>query len=88
MPFIHTRSWKWGFHNMGPIQIFGEIRVVLKPKGLEYFSVRNHNDQLYGAEVKVEEEDDWKEEDINDINGFEARFFSEKEILIDWKKKF
>ncbi len=54
--------------------IFSEIRRVLKPNGLNYFSVRNHNDQFYGAGVEVEE-------DIYDINGFEVRFFSEKEIL-------
>ena len=56
--------------------IFSEIRRVLKPNGLNYFSVRNRNDQLYGAGVKVEEE-----EGIYDINGFEVRFFSEKETL-------
>ena len=64
--------------------IFEEIRVVLKPKGLDHFSVRNHNDQLYGAGVKVEDE----EEGIYDINGFEVGFFSEKEILMDLKRKF
>ena len=54
--------------------IFSEITRVLKPNGLNYFSVRNHNDQFYGAGVKVEE-------GIYDINGFEVRFFSEKETL-------
>src|SRR5919107_2536453 len=54
--------------------VFSEIRRVLKPNGLNYFSVRNNNDQFYGAGVKVEE-------GIYDINGFEVRFFSEKEIL-------
>ena len=54
--------------------IFSEIRRVLKPNGLNYFSVRNRNDQFYGAGVEVEE-------GIYDINGFEVRFFSEKEIL-------
>ncbi len=58
--------------------IFSEIRRVLKPNGMNYFSVRNHNDQFHGAGVKVEEEE---EEGIYDINGFEVRFFSEKEIL-------
>ena len=28
--------------------IFSEIRRVLKPKGLNFFSVRNHNDKSYG----------------------------------------
>ncbi len=54
--------------------IFSEISRVLKPNGLNYFSVRNHNDQFYGAGVEVEE-------GIYDINGSEVRFFSEKEIL-------
>ena len=38
--------------------IFEEIRRVLKPKGLDHFSVKNHNDKSYGAEVKVEEEEE------------------------------
>ena len=54
--------------------IFSEIRRILKPNGLNYFSVRNHNDKFYGNGVKVKE-------GIYDINGFEVRFFSEKEIL-------
>ena len=37
-------------------------------------SVRNHNDQFLGAGVKVKE-------GIYDVNGFEVRFFPEKEIL-------
>jgi SAM-dependent methyltransferase len=56
--------------------VFSEIRRVLKPNGLNYFSVRNRNDKFYGAGVKVEEEDG-----VYDINGFEVRFFSEKETL-------
>jgi SAM-dependent methyltransferase len=35
--------------------IFSEIRRVLKPNGLNYFSVRNHNDKFYGNGVEVEE---------------------------------
>ncbi len=54
--------------------ILSEIRRVLKPNGLNYFSVRNHNDKFYGTGVEVEE-------GIYDINGFEVRFFSEKETL-------
>ena len=54
--------------------IFSEIGRVLKPKGMNYFSVRNHNDKFYGDGVIVEE-------DIYKINSFEVRFFSEKEIL-------
>lgn len=53
--------------------IFSEINRVLRPNGLNFFSVRNHHDQFYGNGIKVEEE-------IYNINGFEVRFFSEKEI--------
>ena len=53
--------------------IYSEIRRVLKPNGLNYFSVRNHNDKFYGNGVEVEN-------GIYDINGFEVRFFSEKEM--------
>ncbi len=52
--------------------VFSEIRRVLKPNGLNYFSVRNHNDKFYGNGVEVED-------GVYDINGFEVRFFSEKE---------
>ena len=54
--------------------VFSEIRRVLKPNGLNFFSVRNSNDRFYGAGVEVEE-------GVYDINGFEVRFFSENEIL-------
>jgi SAM-dependent methyltransferase len=53
--------------------IFSEIRRVLKPKGLNFFSVRNHNDKSYGKGVKIDK-------GIYDINGFQIRFFTEKEI--------
>jgi len=54
--------------------IFSEIRRVLKPKGLNFFSVRNHNDKSYG---KGRREVD--KEGIYDIDGFQIRFFTEKE---------
>jgi len=54
--------------------IFSEIRRVLKPKGLNFFSVRNHNDKSYG---KGRREVD---KGIYDINGFQIRFFTEKEL--------
>ena len=54
--------------------IFSEIRRVLKPKGLNFFSVRNHNDKSYGRGVEVDK-------GIHDINGFQIRFFTEKEII-------
>jgi SAM-dependent methyltransferase len=54
--------------------VFSEIRRVLKPNRLNYFSVRNQNDKFYGNGVEVED-------GVYDIDGFEVRFFSEKEIL-------
>ena len=53
--------------------IFSEMQRVLKPKGLNFFSVRNNNDKSYGKGVQVEK-------GIYDINGFQVRFFTEKEI--------
>jgi SAM-dependent methyltransferase len=53
--------------------IFSEMRRVLKPKGLNFFSVRNHNDKSYGRGVELDK-------GIYDINGFQIRFFAEKEI--------
>ena len=53
--------------------IFSEIRRVLKPKGLNFFSVRNHNDKSYGKGIEIDK-------GIYDINGFQIRFFTEKEI--------
>src|SRR5437016_4008820 len=53
--------------------IFSEIRRVLKPKGLNFSSVINHNDKSYGKGVEVDK-------GIYDVNGFQIRFFTEKEI--------
>jgi SAM-dependent methyltransferase len=53
--------------------IFLEIRRVLKRKGLNFFSVRNHNDKSYAKGQEVEK-------GIYDINGFQIRFFTDKEI--------
>jgi SAM-dependent methyltransferase len=54
--------------------IFSEIRRVLKPKkGLNFFSVRNHNDKSYGKGREADK-------GIYDINGFQIRFFTDKEI--------
>lgn len=47
---------------------------MLKPNGLNYFSVRNHNDQFYGVGFEVEQ-------GVYDVNGFQVRFFSETEML-------
>jgi SAM-dependent methyltransferase len=54
--------------------IFSEIRRVLKPKkGLNFFSVRNHRDKSYSKGIEIEK-------GIYDIDGFQIRFFTEKEI--------
>jgi SAM-dependent methyltransferase len=53
--------------------IFSEIKRVLKPRGFNFFSVRNQNDNSYGTGVEIEK-------GIYDINGFQIRFFTEKEI--------
>jgi SAM-dependent methyltransferase len=53
--------------------IFSEIRRVLKPKGFNFFSVRNHNDKSYGEGIEVDK-------GIYDINGYQVRFFTGKEI--------
>ena len=52
---------------------FSELKRVLNPKGLNFFSVRNHNDKSYGKGKEVEKE-------IYDIDGFQIRFFTEKQI--------
>jgi hypothetical protein len=46
---------------------------VLKPKGFNFFSVRNQNDKAYGSGVEIDR-------GIYEINGFQIRFFTEKEI--------
>ncbi len=53
--------------------ILSEIRRVLKPRGLNFFSVRNQNDNSYGKGTEVDN-------GIYDINGFQIRFFTEEEI--------
>lgn len=53
---------------------FSEIRRILKTRGFNFFSVRNHNDKFYGKGIKVEQ-------GIYDINGFQVRFYTEQEIL-------
>ena len=55
--------------------MFSEIRRVLKLKGLNFFSVRNHNDKSYGKGRKIDK-------GIYDINGFQIRFFTKKEIQV------
>ena len=53
--------------------LFSEIRRVLTRKGFNFFSVRNQNDKSYGEGVQIDK-------GIYDINGFQVRFFTEKEI--------
>ncbi|HSB57302.1 MAG TPA: class I SAM-dependent methyltransferase [Nitrosopumilaceae archaeon] len=53
--------------------IISEVKRVLKDNGFHFFSVRNHNDKFYAKGTKVDDE-------IYDINGFQIRFFTRKEI--------
>jgi hypothetical protein len=53
--------------------IFSEIKRVLKPKGFNFFSVRNQHDNSYGKGIQIEK-------GIYDINGFQIRFLTEKDI--------
>jgi len=53
--------------------VFSEIRRVLRPKGFNFFSVRNQNDKFYGRGTKIDD-------GIYDINGFLVRFFTGQEI--------
>ena len=53
--------------------IFSETKRIMKPKGLNFFSVRNYNDKSYDKGIEIEK-------GIYDINGFQVRFFTEKEI--------
>src|SRR5919198_4613204 len=46
--------------------VFSEIRRVLKPEGLSFFSVRNHHDKSYGKGIEVDE-------GIYEIDGFQIR---------------
>jgi SAM-dependent methyltransferase len=52
---------------------FSEIKRVLKPKGLNFFSVRNHHDKSYGKGKVVDK-------GIYDINDFQIRFFTKNQI--------
>jgi SAM-dependent methyltransferase len=53
--------------------VLSQIRRVLKPRGWNFFSVRNQNDKFYGKGQEIEK-------GIYDINGFHIQFFTEKEI--------
>jgi SAM-dependent methyltransferase len=52
---------------------FSEIRRVLKPEGFNFLSVRNRHDKSCGKGVEVDKE-------IFDIDGFQIRFFAEREL--------
>jgi hypothetical protein len=53
--------------------IFSEINRVLKPKGFNFFSVRNQDDKSYNSGVEVDK-------GVYEFNGFQIRFFTEKQI--------
>jgi SAM-dependent methyltransferase len=53
--------------------ILSEIRRVLRPRGWNFFSVRNHNDKFCGKGREIEK-------GIYDISGFHIRFFTENQI--------
>lgn len=47
----------------------------MKLKGLNFFSVRNHNDKSYGKGREIDK-------GIYNISGFQIRFFTKKEIQV------
>jgi SAM-dependent methyltransferase len=53
--------------------VFSEIARVLKPKGFNFFSVRNENDRMYKKGVEVQD-------GVYDINGFQVRFYTRADI--------
>jgi len=54
--------------------LFSEVKRVLKVGGLHFFSVRSDKDKLYGKGRQVAD-------GVYDVNGFEIRFFSKKDIM-------
>lgn len=54
--------------------LFNEVRRVLAPNGLHFFSVRSDKDAFYGKGRHIED-------GVYDVNGFEIRFFSRKEVI-------
>jgi hypothetical protein len=62
------------FSRGAPFCIFRDKKSAkTKKKGLNFFSVRNHHDKSYGQSVEVDK-------GIYDIDGFQIRFFTEKQI--------
>ncbi len=53
--------------------ILSQIRRVLKSRGLNFFSVRNKNDDSYGKGIEVDK-------GVYEINCFQIRFFTQNEI--------
>ncbi len=53
--------------------LFGEVKRVLKPNGMHFFSVRSDKDSRCGKGKQIAD-------GIYDINGFQIRFFTKKDI--------
>ena len=54
--------------------LFNEVKRVLKLGGFHFFSVRSDKDKFYGKGRQVSG-------GVYDVNGFEIRFFSKKDIM-------
>jgi hypothetical protein len=53
--------------------MYREIKRVLKSRGFNFFSVRNHNDKSYGKGRKIDN-------DVYELNGFQIRFFRKQQV--------
>jgi SAM-dependent methyltransferase len=60
--------------------MFQEIKRVLRSRGFNFFSVRNHNDKSYGNGRKIDNDDD-----VYELDGFQIRFFGKQQLkdLVD-----
>lgn len=55
--------------------LFDEVKRVLKPNGMHFFSVRSDKDMLYATGKQIAD-------GIYDINGFQIRFFTKNDIEV------
>jgi len=55
--------------------LFDDVKRVLKPNGMHFFSVRSDKDRLYGTGKQIGD-------GIYDINGFQIRFFTKHDIEV------